>query len=161
MLAYIPLKLKRWLILTTIPCVAVIAAYFLLPVVGFPDYVSGKNWRLTVSLAGTIPVLVFRAFHLPVSSDQKVNKRIDTVFLFGLFCWLIAFVCFAWHEFLFGFIALAVAATLVLYAHVKWLASFPTPRQVLIAEGERVLANEPDPIERQKFRWSLDRFKKP
>lgn len=161
MLAYIPRKIKRWLILTNIPCIAIITAYFLLPAVGFPDFVSGKNWRLMFSLAGTVPVLLFRAVHLPASVDRKVDKRIDSLFSFGLLFWFAAFLCFAWYQFLFGSMALAVAATLIAVAHIKWLASLPSPRQVLIAEGERILVNETDLAERQRFRWALDRFKKP
>ena len=161
MFAYIPKKIKRWLLLVTIPCSVVITAYYLLPALGFPHYVSGKNWRLLFVLAGSIPPLLFRAVHFPVSADKKVSSRIDSIFSFGLLLWIAAVLCFAWYQFLFGFIALAIATALIVVAHVKWLASFPTPRQVLIAEGERILANETDPSEKQKFQWALNRFRKP
>jgi hypothetical protein len=62
------------------------------------------------------------------------------------------------------FLSAAIAAMLswyFLYRGVRiWARALPTPRQVIIAEGERILANETDPREKQKFRWALDRFKK-
>jgi hypothetical protein len=124
MLAYIPKKFKRWLLVVTIPCGAVVASYFFLPFIGLSYYVSGKDWFMYVCIAATIPPLVFRVAHVPVPTDRKANDRIESLFSLGLVAWLGAFALFVAGDGWFGAVTLAMAILLIGAAHLYWIAAF-------------------------------------
>lgn len=123
MFAHIPSKLKRWLALVTVPCGAIVTAYFLLPHFGLSDFVAGKNWFMATVIAATVPVLVFKAAHLPVHQDKAVNQSVESLFSLGLLAWLGAFACFAARHYVYGAVLLTVSILLVGRAHLKWVAA--------------------------------------
>jgi hypothetical protein len=160
MLNYIPKKLKAVLLLVTIPCGSVVGAYFLLPAFGYPDYVSGKNWFMYTCIAATLPLLVFKVAHVPVSKDRKVNDRIETLFSLGIGLWLGAFALFISRHWWLGALVLIGAGLFIVAAHLKWILSVASPHQVIIEEGERLLAQETDHDAKRQLAANLERLKK-
>lgn len=122
MFAHIPSKLRQLLVLVTVPCGSLVAAYFLLPHFGLSHYVAGKNWFMVTIIAATIPPLVFKAAHLPVL-DKAINKAVESLFSLGLLAWLGAFACFAGGYYVYGAATLTVAILLMGRAHLKWIAA--------------------------------------
>ncbi len=116
--------------------------------------------RASIAFVG-LPFFLLQSLCATNHFDKRTKTRVDSLFALGGLAAILTPVLLLGRLYPAAGIA-ALTSWLFLYFGMRlWSRAQPTPRQRIIAEGERILAEETDPKEKQKFRWALERFKKP
>jgi hypothetical protein len=106
------------------------------------------------------PLGLFYFLHPTRHLEQKIRHHIDLLLGFAGLAAVAALLVFASGNYLFGTLSAVLAVSLLWVARKLWLRNVPRPTDIILEEGERLLANEKDVNERRKFAWALERFKK-
>lgn len=139
-----------------------IAGYILSPMFGslpHDEAVAQTVFRGVMALV-LLPLGLFYAIHPTSQLNRRTKRLIDFFLCCGGLAGLGAVILIGRQNYLLGVLSILLSFVFLFIGRSFWLRTIPSPKQAIVEAGERILAEERDPVEKRKFASALDRFRK-